>query len=154
MIRRSSLDFSAPSSSRNHESVPPSAPGFLQEVTFPRDVPIGRASEDPLSGPVIEAKVNDVYRYANEGRKVILGPMPVTTFLDEFLPPVPFRERMPKCSGAFNKVPLRPKNEKQIYEALVSLTDFTPKMLLLMKYTECRYRQWQTVSKCELLRHS
>ena len=68
---------------------------------------------------MLEAELNDVYQYANEGRKLTVGPMPVRAFLDEFLPPPPGHAPMPKCSRRFSKVPSEPRDDGEIYSALV-----------------------------------
>ena len=112
---------SAPSSSRDHQSSSPSEHDSMPDskVSIPMDVPAARIPKDPLVRPTMEAEINDVYRYAGEGKKVILGPIPVQAFLDEFLPPAPADVPMPNCARAFSKVPLRPQDEREICEALV-----------------------------------
>ncbi|OCB91436.1 hypothetical protein A7U60_g1314 [Sanghuangporus baumii] len=95
----------------------------LNKAAIPMDIPAARTSKDPLKGPIQEAEINDIHRYAREGRKMIIGPMPVRSFLDEFLPPAPSHKRIPKTAGAFNKVPLRPKDEREIYKVLIAAID-------------------------------
>lgn len=56
------------------------------------------------------------YKYAEEGSKFFLGPMPVRDFLDAFFPKVSLKE-MPSSKGAFEKVPCS-GDEKDIYESL------------------------------------
>ncbi|KAL5480753.1 hypothetical protein ACEPAI_9693 [Sanghuangporus weigelae] len=95
----------------------------LNNAAIPMDIPTARTPKDPLKGPIQAAEINDIHRYAREGRKVIIGPMPVRSFLDEFLPSAPGHKRMPKSAGAFNNVPLRPKDEREIYRVLIAAID-------------------------------
>ncbi|KAL5483461.1 hypothetical protein ACEPAI_8692 [Sanghuangporus weigelae] len=59
------------------------------------------------------------FRNADEGMKVLIGPMPVEEFLNEFLPPVDETE-MPDPTGAFDGVPERAKHEEEIYPLLIA----------------------------------
>ncbi|KAL5499274.1 hypothetical protein ACEPAH_1792 [Sanghuangporus vaninii] len=85
-------------------------------MSIPKDIAISRT----INGTSRETRSDfSLYRHARDGRKVIIGPMPVKVFLDEFLPPVPNGEPMPKPAGAFAKVPRNAKNEKAIYDPLI-----------------------------------
>lgn len=68
---------------------------------------------------VLLQKNPDPYQHAEEGRKVILGPMPVKTFFEDFLPPVPVGSPVPTPLGAFKGVPSNPRSERDIYTSLV-----------------------------------
>lgn len=57
------------------------------------------------------------HKYAEEGSKFFLGPMPVRDFLDAFFPKVSLKG-MPSSNGAFKEVPSSGP-EKDIYEPLV-----------------------------------
>ncbi|KAL5523304.1 hypothetical protein ACEPAF_1571 [Sanghuangporus sanghuang] len=85
---------------------------------IPKDIPIARPTEENQS--TFESSSSYVFRRAREGRKVIIGPMPVRAFLDEFLPPAPDVIPMPDSAAAFAEVPLNPIVEKDIYEPLAS----------------------------------
>ncbi|KAL5522458.1 hypothetical protein ACEPAG_8474 [Sanghuangporus baumii] len=81
-------------------------------TSIPKDIPISRNADE--TSPDL-----NVYHHARSGRNVIIGPMPVKAFLDEFLPPAPVGEPMPEPVRAFAKVPRRSKNEKAIYDPLI-----------------------------------
>ncbi|KAL5480749.1 hypothetical protein ACEPAI_9689 [Sanghuangporus weigelae] len=81
-------------------------------TSIPKDIPISRNADE--TSPDL-----NVYHHARSGRNVIIGPMPVKAFLDEFLPPAPVGEPMPEPVRAFAKVPRKPKNEKAIYDPLI-----------------------------------
>ncbi|KAH8115731.1 hypothetical protein DFH11DRAFT_1301613 [Phellopilus nigrolimitatus] len=56
-----------------------------------------------------------------------VGPMPVEEFLDELLPPAPKGKGvrvMPSCKGAFNRIPVDPKDEQAIYEKLIPAINY------------------------------
>ena len=55
---------------------------------------------------------------ADEGMKVLIGPMPVEKFLDEFLPAVN-ENGMPDCAGAFGSVPAVTKDDEEVCSSLV-----------------------------------
>ncbi|KAH8115714.1 hypothetical protein DFH11DRAFT_1301208 [Phellopilus nigrolimitatus] len=116
--------------------VPPSDrelrnPGSLPKTRFPNAVP-SAAKNTPLARTENtaegrfdpkDAKTRNI-RYAREMKRWCVGPMPVEEFLDEFLPPAPKGKgvrAIPSCKGAFNRVPLDPKDEQAIYEKLVSI---------------------------------
>lgn len=61
---------------------------------------------DPVTGYV------DVYR------KHILGPMPVATFLEWFLPPSPNLAECPDSTEAFKYVPHDPAKEQDLYDPM------------------------------------
>ena len=64
-------------------------------------------------------KAEDVHlRNADEGMKVLIGPMPVDEFLDEFLPAVDESD-MPDPTGAFDSVSTTATRESDIYPELV-----------------------------------
>ncbi|KAL5523296.1 hypothetical protein ACEPAF_1563 [Sanghuangporus sanghuang] len=81
-------------------------------TAIPKDIPISRNVDE--TSPDL-----NVYHHARSGRKVIIGPMPVKAFLDEFLSHAPVGKPMPKPVGAFAKVTRNAKNEKAIYDPLV-----------------------------------
>ncbi|KAL5522456.1 hypothetical protein ACEPAG_8472 [Sanghuangporus baumii] len=85
-------------------------------MSIPQDIAISRTINETSRETQSDFSL---YRHARDGRKVIIGPMPVKVFLDEFLPPVPNGEPMPKPVGAFAKVPRNAKNEKAIYDPLI-----------------------------------
>ncbi|KAL5485979.1 hypothetical protein ACEPAI_7023 [Sanghuangporus weigelae] len=58
-------------------------------------------------------------RNANDGIKVLIGPMPVEEFLNEFLPAVDESD-MPDPTGAFNAVPVKAVKEREIYSPLIA----------------------------------
>ncbi|KAL5523302.1 hypothetical protein ACEPAF_1569 [Sanghuangporus sanghuang] len=79
----------------------------------PKDAPVVRKLNG-LDDTLISNKAeNNAYHHAKEGHKVVIGPMPCRQFLDEFLPTPP--DNMPDHRGAFNKVPTKPRREKEIY---------------------------------------
>ncbi|KAL5480744.1 hypothetical protein ACEPAI_9684 [Sanghuangporus weigelae] len=87
----------------------PRRPKFIP----PKDAPVVRKLNG-LDDTLISNKAeNNAYHHAKEGHKVIIGPMPCRQFLDEFLPPP--LDNMPDHRGAFNKVPTKPRCEKDIY---------------------------------------
>ncbi|KAL5522450.1 hypothetical protein ACEPAG_8466 [Sanghuangporus baumii] len=122
--------FSRSSLSSALSSPPPSIPQDLHIMdkpshrvlhkgrAIPKDVPIARPTEENQSA--FGTSSSYVFRRAREGRKVIIGPMPVGTFLDEFLPRAPDVTRMPDSAAAFADVPLNPVAENDIYEPLAS----------------------------------
>lgn len=62
-------------------------------------------------------------RYVQELKEHIVGPMPVESFLDEFLPAAPKAIDKHRLSSwrAFNEVPRNAKTPAEIYEPLVCL---------------------------------
>ncbi|KAL5483463.1 hypothetical protein ACEPAI_8694 [Sanghuangporus weigelae] len=58
-------------------------------------------------------------RNADDGIRVLIGPMPVEEFLDEFLPAVDESE-MPDPTGAFDTVPAKAHHETHIYPPLIA----------------------------------
>ncbi|KAL5532274.1 hypothetical protein ACEPAF_5843 [Sanghuangporus sanghuang] len=58
-------------------------------------------------------------RNADDGIRVLIGPMPVEEFLDEFLPAVDESE-MPDPTGAFDTVPAKANHETHIYPPLIA----------------------------------
>ncbi|KAL5480746.1 hypothetical protein ACEPAI_9686 [Sanghuangporus weigelae] len=85
-------------------------------MSIPKDIAISRTINETSRETQSDFTL---YRHARDGRKVIIGPMPVKVFLDEFLSPVPNGEPMPKPAGAFAKVPRNAKNEKAISDPLI-----------------------------------
>ncbi|KAL5480740.1 hypothetical protein ACEPAI_9680 [Sanghuangporus weigelae] len=85
---------------------------------IPKDIPIARPTEENQSA--FETSSSYVFRRAREGRKVIIGPMPVKAFLDDFLPPAPDVIPMPNSAAAFAEVSLNPVVEGDIYKPLAS----------------------------------
>ncbi|KAL5480802.1 hypothetical protein ACEPAI_9742 [Sanghuangporus weigelae] len=95
-----------------------SLPSYASRTTtpIPKDIAISRTINETSR----ETQSNfNMYRHARDGRKVIIGPVHVKAFLDEFLPAAPVGKAMPKPVRAFVKVPRRPKNEKAIYDPLI-----------------------------------
>ncbi|KAL5480747.1 hypothetical protein ACEPAI_9687 [Sanghuangporus weigelae] len=87
-----------------------------KKVTIAKDNPIAHKC-DGLHDSFQANKSEDLASsHEAEGRKVLIGPMPVKEFIDEFLPPA--TEQMPDPSGAFDKVPASVKDEKDIYDPL------------------------------------
>lgn len=66
----------------------------------------------------------DLYRYASKGGGVIIGPMPVKAFLDEFLPSIPDGKPMPRPGGAFSRSLQNLENEKVLSDSLVRVLIF------------------------------
>lgn len=62
---------------------------------------------------------NDVHHQARSGRNVIIGPMPVRVFLNEFMPPVPEGMPVPKAEWTFTSEPCHAKDEKTLSGSLV-----------------------------------
>lgn len=59
-------------------------------------------------------------RHIQETQKVTLGPMPVTSFMERFLPAVTAdRHDRLSSTNAFKHVPMRADNAARIYEPLV-----------------------------------
>ncbi|KAL5480801.1 hypothetical protein ACEPAI_9741 [Sanghuangporus weigelae] len=87
-----------------------------KKVTIPKDNPIAHKC-DGLHDSFQANKSEDLASsHEAEGRKVLIGPMPVQAFIDEFLPPT--TEQMPDPARAFDEVPASVKDEKDIYEPL------------------------------------
>ena len=146
------LSSSASSSLCSQQTKPPSEHQDRKTV-IPKDIPVARNTNDPLQGPALQAENNDVYRHAMDGRKLIIGPMPVRAFLDEFLPATPGHKPMPKSAGAFSRVfPMKVKHEREMSETLVRL-------ILLKDDADayenkvCCYREWKAMSKRQILRN-
>ncbi|KAL5480745.1 hypothetical protein ACEPAI_9685 [Sanghuangporus weigelae] len=81
--------------------------------SVPKDLPLSRIENGSLEA--LLRNNPDPYHHARDGRKVILGPMPVKAFLEDFLPPAPDESPMPRSSAAFHGVPSNPRNERDIY---------------------------------------
>ncbi|KAH8115737.1 hypothetical protein DFH11DRAFT_1507405, partial [Phellopilus nigrolimitatus] len=111
---------------RNPRSLP--KPRVLNAVpSAAKNTPLARTeysaegSFDPK-----DAKGRNI-RYAREMKRWCVGPMPVEEFLDEFLPPAPKGKGvrvMPSCKGAFNRIPVDPKDEQAIYEKLIPAINY------------------------------
>ncbi|KAL5480803.1 hypothetical protein ACEPAI_9743 [Sanghuangporus weigelae] len=84
-----------------------------RRTAVPKDLPLPRIENGSLEA--LLRNNPDHYHHAREGRRVILGPMPVKAFLEDFLPPAPDESLMPRSSAAFRGVPSNPRNERDIY---------------------------------------
>lgn len=88
-----------------------------KRVKVPKDNPIAYT----LDGLRNSFQANDSNAVAQsheaEGRRVVIGVMPMQRFIKTFLPPA--KEQMPDYRRAFNKVPDKPKDEAEIYVPFV-----------------------------------
>ncbi|KAL5499272.1 hypothetical protein ACEPAH_1790 [Sanghuangporus vaninii] len=114
----------SPSEPNQQISTPPCTPGprlhGLDSLPPWKDTPVAR-KRSGLQDAFLSNKADDNNdQHAREGRGVIIGPMPVRESLDDFLPPAPVDQPMPSPSGAFDKIPEAPKDEREIYEPLVN----------------------------------
>ncbi|KAH8115724.1 hypothetical protein DFH11DRAFT_1702549 [Phellopilus nigrolimitatus] len=112
----------------NTQSPPPNPDGPRPIPCSPaKDTPIARTENGAKDGfDPKDAKSRNI-RYAREMKRWCVGPMPVEEFLDEFLPPAPKGKgarAMPSCKGAFNRVPMVPKDEQAIYEKLIPAINY------------------------------
>ncbi|KAH8115734.1 hypothetical protein DFH11DRAFT_1507170, partial [Phellopilus nigrolimitatus] len=110
------------------QSPPPNPAGPRPIPCSPaKDTPIARTENGAKDGfDPMDAKSRNI-RYAREMKRWCVGPMPVEEFLDEFLPPAPKGKgtrAMPSCKGAFNRVPMEPKDEQAIYEKLIPAINY------------------------------
>lgn len=85
-------------------------------AAIPKDVPTSRNDKVAFGK---KWSANDMRHHARSGRKVIIGPMPVKAFLDEFLPPVPEGKPVPKAKRAFATIPRNLKDSDTLSSSLV-----------------------------------
>ncbi|KAL5495953.1 hypothetical protein ACEPAH_3185 [Sanghuangporus vaninii] len=115
----SALSSPPPSTSQDRDLMDTSSHRTLSlGRAIPKDIPIARPTEENQS--TFESSSSHIFRRAREGRKVIIGPMPVRAFLEEFLPPASDAVPMPKSAVAFAEVSLNPVVEGDIYKPLAS----------------------------------
>lgn len=97
-----------------------------------KNSPIARTVNGTKDAFIGQDAASRYQRYAYEGRKWIVGPMPCKEFIDDFLPPGP--PGMPSDKGAFKKVPTSVvSNELAIYTPLVCFIP-TRTFLVLIRY--------------------